>query len=70
MKVCISLVFVKAKLGRESVAILLKEAVDFEKPSDIQGLVYIPFQNKVDEVAISLIRELSRQGYKIDTTKI
>jgi predicted nucleotide-binding protein len=59
-----------AKLGRESVAILLKEAVDFEKPSDIQGLVYIPFQNKVDEVAISLIRELSRQGYKIDTTKI
>ena len=59
-----------AKLGRERVAILLKEAADFEKPSDIQGLVYIPFQNKVDEVAISLIRELSRQGYKIDATKI
>lgn len=59
-----------AKLGRNSVAILLKEAADFEKPSDIQGLVYIPFQNKVDEVAISLIRELSRQGYKIDSTKI
>ena len=48
----------------------MKEAADFEKPSDIQGLVYIPFQNKVDEVAISLIRELSRQGYKIDTTRI
>ncbi|RHP76130.1 DNA-binding protein [Ruminococcus sp. OF02-6] len=59
-----------AKLGRERVAILLKEAVEFEKPSDIQGLVYIPFQNKVDEVSISLIRELSRQGYKIDTTRI
>lgn len=59
-----------AKLGRERVAILLKEAADFEKPSDIQGLVYIPFQNKVDEVALSLIRELSRQGYKIDTTRI
>lgn len=59
-----------AKLGRERVAILLKEAADFEKPSDIQGLVYIPFQNKVDEVAISLIRELSRLGYKIDATKI
>ena len=25
---------------------------------------------KVDEVALSLIRELSRQGYKIDTTRI
>ena len=59
-----------AKLGRKRVAILLKEAADFEKPSDIQGLVYIPFRDKVDEVALSLIRELSRQGYKIDTTRI
>lgn len=59
-----------AKLGRNRVAILLKEATDFEKPSDIQGLIYIPFQNKVDEVSISLIRELSRQGYKIDTARI
>lgn len=59
-----------AKLGREKVAILLKEDTNFEKPSDIQGLIYIPFQNKVDEVAISLIRELSRQGYVIDSTRI
>lgn len=59
-----------AKLGREKVAILLKEAADFERPSDIQGLVYIPLQNKVDEVAISLIRELTRQGYSIDATRI
>lgn len=59
-----------AKLGREKVAILLKESPNFEKPSDIHGLIYIPFQNKVDEVAISLIRELSRQGYIIDSAKI
>lgn len=59
-----------AKLGRKRVAILLKEATDFEKPSDIQGLVYIPFQDRVDEVSISLIRELTRQGYKIDATRI
>lgn len=59
-----------AKLGREKVAILLKEADNFEKPSDIQGLIYIPFQNKVDEVSICLIRELARQGYEIDTTRI
>lgn len=59
-----------AKLGRNKVAILLKEAADFEKPSDIQGLIYIPFQNKVDEVSISLIRELTRQGYTIDTSRI
>lgn len=59
-----------AKLGRERVAILLKEAADFERPSDIQGLIYIPFQNKVDEVSLNLIRELSRQGYTIDPSRI
>lgn len=59
-----------SKLGREKVAILLKESENFEKPSDIQGLIYIPFQTKVDDVSISLIRELSRQGYSIDSTRI
>ncbi len=59
-----------SKLGRERVAILLKESKDFEKPSDIQGLIYIPFQNRVDEVSISLIRELTRQGFAIDSTRI
>lgn len=59
-----------AKLGREKVAILLKEGQNFEKPSDIHGLIYIPFQNKVDEVSISLIRELSKQGYTIDSAKL
>lgn len=59
-----------SKLGRQKVAILLKETVDFEKPSDIQGLIYIPFQNRVDEVSINLIRELTRQGYIIDSTRI
>ena len=59
-----------AKLGREKVAILLKETANFEKPSDIQGLVYIPFQDRVDDVALNLIRELTRQGYSIDTAKL
>lgn len=59
-----------AKLGRKRVAILLKEDPNFEKPSDIQGLVYIPFQKKVDEVSINLVRELTRQGYVIDAGKL
>ena len=58
------------KLGRNKVAILRKEDKNFEKPSDIQGLIYIPFQNKVDEVAINLIRERSRQGINIDSGRI
>ena len=59
-----------AKLGREKVAILLKEDKEFEKPSDIHGLIYIPFDKKVDEVALNLIRELSNQGYNIDSSRI
>ena len=59
-----------AKLGREKVAILLKEVKEFEKPSDIHGLIYIPFDKKVDEVALNLIRELSNQGYNIDSSRI
>ena len=59
-----------SKLGRDKVAILLKEDRDFEKPSDIQGLVYIPFNNKVDDVTISLVKELSNQGYNIDNKRL
>lgn len=36
-----------AKLGREKVAILLKESLNFERPSDIQGLIYIPFEKRL-----------------------
>lgn len=57
-------------LGREKVAIILKECIDFERPSDIHGLVYLPFQSKIDEVSINLIRELNRQGYAIDSARI
>lgn len=32
-----------AKIGRSKVAILLSQAEDMEKPSDIDGLIYIPF---------------------------
>lgn len=58
-----------AKLGREKVAILLKqvgEKDDFEKPSDIQGLIYIPFQNNVEDAKASLAKELAGQHYNID----
>ena len=36
-----------ARLGRSKVAILLKNTEDMEKPSDIHGLIYIPFTNDV-----------------------
>ena len=59
-----------SKLGREKVAILLKEDSNFEKPSDIQGLIYIPFSNKIEECGMNLIRELSKQNIKIESDKL
>lgn len=59
-----------AKIGRPKVAILLSQAEEMEKPSDIEGLIYIPFKNNVEEGKISLAKELQRNGYNIDITKL
>lgn len=43
-----------AKLGRDRVAILLKQGTEMERPSDIQGLIYIPFTDNVNDAALLL----------------
>jgi predicted nucleotide-binding protein len=57
-------------LGRERVAILLKDQSAIEKPSDIQGLIYIPFKEKVSECALQLAKEIDANGIPIDLKKI
>ncbi len=59
-----------ALLGRKKVAILLKDQVKTERPSDIQGLIYIPFKDQVKEAALSLAKEMNSQGLQIDLNKI
>ena len=60
-----------AHLGRSKVAILLKEQEVMERPSDIQGLIYIPFKdNLAKEAGLLLAKEMSAQGYSIDVKKI
>lgn len=59
-----------AKVGRSKVAILLSQAEEMEKPSDIDGLIYIPFINNVEECKVSLAKELQRNGYDIDISKL
>ena len=54
-----------SKLGRKRVAILLKEDKDFEKPSDIAGLIYIPFKDNVEDAKVSLAKEMEENGYTI-----
>jgi predicted nucleotide-binding protein len=57
-------------LGRDRVAILLKDQIAMERPSDVQGLIYIPFSHKVDEVALQLAKEIHAKGIAIDLKKV
>jgi predicted nucleotide-binding protein len=59
------------KLGRRRVAVLLKEQDKMERPSDIQGLIYIPFvENLEKEAGVLLAKEMHAQGYDIPIAKL
>lgn len=58
-------------LGRKNVAILLKQQENMERPSDIQGLIYIPFKDNLQvEAGPLLAKEMAAQGYHIDVRKL
>jgi predicted nucleotide-binding protein len=60
-----------AKLGRSRVAILLHQQENLERPSDIQGLIYIPFKDNLEKDAgLLLAKEMATAGYRIDVAKI
>lgn len=59
-----------AYLGRPNVAILLKDASEMERPSDIQGLIYLPFSNDVAEQSVPLAKEMNKRGYAIKLERL
>jgi predicted nucleotide-binding protein len=60
-----------SKLGRSKVAILLKQQEHMERPSDIQGLIYIPFKDNLEKDAgLLLAKEMTAAGYQIDVAKV
>ena len=59
-----------AKLGRSRVAILLKDQETMERPSDLQGLIYLAFKDDVDEVKVTLAKEMHKQGIAIDLGRL
>jgi predicted nucleotide-binding protein len=63
--VILELGMVLAKLGRRRVAILTKESV--EHPSDIAGLIYRTFKERVEEISGILFKDLEAAGYRPDT---
>jgi predicted nucleotide-binding protein len=59
-----------AKLGRPRVAILLRHQDQMERPSDIQGLIYLPFRDTVEEVKLQLAKEMDTQHLSIDLARL
>jgi predicted nucleotide-binding protein len=59
-----------SKLGRAKVAILLKNQEKMERPSDIQGLIYLPFTDDVAETKVQLAEEMEKQGIAISMSKL
>lgn len=61
-----------AKLGRDKIAILQQHPNDMERPSDIQGLLYIPFEDKLEPEASKLLaREIeAKLGITIPASKL
>jgi predicted nucleotide-binding protein len=59
-----------SKLGRSKVAILIKGQKNMEKPSDISGLMYIPFIDNVEDGKTQLYKELCSAGFQIDPQKL
>jgi predicted nucleotide-binding protein len=50
-------------LERKRVCCLLKGNV--QKPSDTEGIVYMSFENSVEEVRLKIMKELEEAGYEI-----
>lgn len=60
-----------AKLSRPNVAILLKTQENMERPSDIQGLIYIPYKDDIiKEAGVTLAKTMAARGYQIDVKKL
>lgn len=57
--------FFYGKLGRSNVTCLIKTNV--EKPSDIDGIAYIPFDKSVAEIELHLLKELGAANMNVES---
>ena len=70
-QVVLELGMLLCKLGRQNVAILLKDQENMERPSDIQGLIYIAFKDNVEkDTGVTLAKTLAERGYPIEIKKL
>lgn len=67
--IVLELGYFMGKLGRKNVVALHRSETDFEFPSDILGIVRIPFDS-YNGWKLSLAKELKAAGYDIDFGKL
>lgn len=67
--VILELGYFMGKLGRKNVVALNKGGINFEVPSDILGIVYIPF-DPYNGWKLALAKEIKAAGYDIDFGKL
>lgn len=53
-------------LGRNRVSVIIKQNNYFEKPSDIDGIIYLEYKEQVTELKEKLVKELKSHGYVFD----
>jgi predicted nucleotide-binding protein len=41
-----------------------------ERPSDVQGLIYLPFTDSVDETKVLLAKEMNKQGIRVEVARL
>ncbi|MEW5951085.1 MAG: TIR domain-containing protein [Elusimicrobiota bacterium] len=58
------------KLGRSRLAIVIKNSDEMERPSDIEGLIYLPFNDSVEEIKTDLAKEMNKHNFSIDIAKL
>lgn len=62
--------FFTAKLGRKRVVALVENSKNFEIPSDVHGVIYIPFEGIDGKWKFDIAKELMESGYNLDVKKI
>jgi predicted nucleotide-binding protein len=61
--------FFNGRLGRGRVAVIFRKAHNFDMPSDINGIAYIPYDGAGAWKSL-LGKELKRCGYEVDMNKL
>jgi predicted nucleotide-binding protein len=61
--------FLLGKLGKGNVLVFCREYVNFEGPTDFEGMKVTAFDDR-DSWKVALIRELTKCGYNVDAARI